>query len=112
LFVVARSVAASCIYREDPPRVTTSHNQLVLSLSKHIRHGLIAKINGKRKPWTCEALDGILVDHSRARHAPVPITSPHPAWPGLTERGEVSTRVSPFLLSSTLLQVHREQPTF
>jgi hypothetical protein len=76
LFVVTRSVAAVHIYREDPPRVTASHNQLGLSLSKCIRHGLIANINGKRKPWTYEALCQILADHSRARHAPAPIASP------------------------------------
>jgi hypothetical protein len=79
LFVVASSVAAARIYREDMPKVTASHNRLGLSLSKRIRHGLKATINGKRKPWTCEALDRILVDYSCARRAPAPITSPRHA---------------------------------
>jgi hypothetical protein len=56
LFVVASSVAGTHIYREDPPRVTASRNRLGLSLSKCIRHGLVAKINGKRRSRTCEAL--------------------------------------------------------
>jgi hypothetical protein len=43
LFVVSRSMVATRIYREDPPRVTVSHNRLDLSLSKCIRHGLITK---------------------------------------------------------------------
>jgi hypothetical protein len=37
------SVVAARIYREDLPRVTASHNRLGLSLSKRIRHGLVAK---------------------------------------------------------------------
>jgi hypothetical protein len=53
------------IYREDPPNFTTSHNQLGLSLSKHIRYRLVAKINGKRRLRTCEALDQISTDYSR-----------------------------------------------
>jgi hypothetical protein len=43
LFIVSCSVVAACIYREELTRVTTSHNQLGLSLSTHIRHGLVAK---------------------------------------------------------------------
>jgi hypothetical protein len=56
LFVVANSVAAARIYREDLPRVAAariyredlprvivSRNRLGLSLSKYIRHRLIAK---------------------------------------------------------------------
>jgi hypothetical protein len=43
LFIVTHSVTATRIYREDPLRVTTSHNRLGLSLSKYIRHVLIAK---------------------------------------------------------------------
>jgi hypothetical protein len=35
LFVVASSVAVARIYRDDPPRVTTSCNQLGLSI-KHV----------------------------------------------------------------------------
>jgi hypothetical protein len=46
---VASSVAAAHIYGEDPPRVTVYYNWLGLSLSKYIRHGLITKINGKRR---------------------------------------------------------------
>jgi hypothetical protein len=83
LFVVTSCVVATHIYREDLPSVTASHNQLGLSLSKCIRHRLVVKINNKRR-----------------RHAP-----PDPTW-----RGE-HTRVSPFLLSSTHLQVHKEQST-
>jgi hypothetical protein len=56
LFIISSFVAAARTYREDPSRVTSSHNRLGLSLSKHIRHGLIAKINGKSRPRTCEAL--------------------------------------------------------
>jgi hypothetical protein len=43
LFVVTSSVVVARIYREDPLRLTASHNRLDLSLSKRIRHGLIAK---------------------------------------------------------------------
>jgi hypothetical protein len=39
LFVIASFVATAHIYREDPSRVTTSHNRLGLYLSKRIRHG-------------------------------------------------------------------------
>jgi hypothetical protein len=53
---VAISVAVARIYREDLSRVTASRNRLGLSLSKRIRHGLIAKINGKRRPRSCKAL--------------------------------------------------------
>jgi hypothetical protein len=48
-FGVTTSMAATHIYREDMPRVTASRNRLALSLSKLIRHGLIAKLNGKRQ---------------------------------------------------------------
>jgi hypothetical protein len=59
LFTVASSVAAARrIYREDLPRVTASRNRLGLSLSKRIRHRLVVKINGKRRPQTCEILAG------------------------------------------------------
>jgi hypothetical protein len=67
LFVVTHSMAATHIYREDLPKVTSSHNRLGLSLLKHIRHGLIAKINGKRRPRTCETLGRILAYYSHAR---------------------------------------------
>jgi hypothetical protein len=49
LFVGTSSVAAARNYREDPPRVTVSHNQLGLSLSKRIRYRVVAKINGKKR---------------------------------------------------------------
>jgi hypothetical protein len=114
LFVVTRFVAVTCIYGEDPPRVTVFHNRLALSLSKHIRHGPIVKINGKRKPRTWEGLGRILMDHSCVRHAPTSITSPLHATLHLTRPDEVrraSACVSPFLLFFILLQVHREQPT-
>jgi hypothetical protein len=74
---VATTGSAAHIYRKNPPRVTAFRNRLDLSLSKRIRHGLVAKLNGKRRPWACEALDQILVDYSRARRAPGPITSPY-----------------------------------
>jgi hypothetical protein len=48
-FIVTRSVAVTRIYREYLPRVTAPYNQLGLSLYKRIRHGLIAKINDKRR---------------------------------------------------------------
>jgi hypothetical protein len=50
--VVVHSVVTVRIYRKDPPRITTFHNQLDLSLLKRIRHELITKINGKRKSCT------------------------------------------------------------
>jgi hypothetical protein len=79
---VASSVVDAHIYREDPSRITASHNRLGLSLSKRIRHSLIVKINGKRRPRTCEALDRILMNYSCAHRAPVPIVSPRPTPPG------------------------------
>jgi hypothetical protein len=79
VFIVTSSVVAARIYRKDLPSVTASRNQQGLSLSKRIRHGLVAKINGKRRLLTCEAFCQISTDHSRARRAPVPIASPHPA---------------------------------
>jgi hypothetical protein len=85
---VATSVAAARIYREDLPRVTTSCNRLGLSLSKRIRHELVEKINGTRRPRGCETLCRILADYSRARRAP----TPRPAPPG-----EVSKRARVFL---------------
>jgi hypothetical protein len=54
---IATIVAATHIYREDMSRVIVSHNRICLSLSKCIRHGHVAKLNSKRRPWTCEALD-------------------------------------------------------
>jgi hypothetical protein len=87
LFIVTRSIVAAHIYREDSTRVTVYHNLLGLSLSKCIRHGLIAKINGKRKLQTCDALGQILVDHSCRRCAPTPIASPHHAMPRHTPPG-------------------------
>jgi hypothetical protein len=77
MFVGTSSVAAARNYREDPPRVTVSHNQLVLSLSKRIRYRVVAKINSKKRLWTYEALGQISADYSCACHAPAPITSPH-----------------------------------
>jgi hypothetical protein len=97
---IAISVAAARIYREDMPRVTTSHNRLGLFLSKRIRHGLVAKINDKKRSGACEALDWILTDYSCARRAPMPIASP---WPG--EARQASARVcfsiSPLLYTLT-----------
>jgi hypothetical protein len=96
---IATSVAAARIYREDPPRVTAFHNWLGLSLLKRIRHGLIAKINGKRRSWTCEALYQTSMDYSRTHRAPAPITSPRLA---LARWGEVSKRARVFLSFSLL----------
>jgi hypothetical protein len=87
IFLVFTSMAAAHIYREDPPRVIAFRNRLGLSPSKCIRHGLVEKINGKRKPRTCKALGQISVDYSRAHHAPALITSP----------GEVSEQARVFL---------------
>jgi hypothetical protein len=49
LFIITCFMVVAHIYREDLPIVTTHRNRLVLSLSKHIRHELIAKINEKKK---------------------------------------------------------------
>jgi hypothetical protein len=114
LVFVAISVAATRIYREDMPTVTASRNWLGLSLSKRIRHGLVAKINGKRRPRACEALGRILVDYSCTRRAPAPIASPcHTPRHAPPRPDEASERacVFSFLLSSTHLQMYREQPT-
>jgi hypothetical protein len=102
LFVVTRSMAVTRIYRKDLPRVTASHNRLYLSLSKCIRHRLIAKINNKRRPWTCEALSRISVDYSCAHRAPMPIASPrhatqHNTTPRHVRPSEASERMRVFL---------------
>jgi hypothetical protein len=76
LLVVTISVVVARSYGEDPPRVTAFHNQLVLSLTKHIGHGLVAKINGKRRLRTYEALGQISANYSRTRRAPVPLLAP------------------------------------
>jgi hypothetical protein len=114
VFMVVRGLLfpATHIYREDPPRVTVSSNWLDLSLSKCIRYKLVAKINGKRRSWTYEALGRILADYSRVRRASTPIASPRHAPPHPARRGKrARTYASLFLLSSTHLQVHREQST-
>jgi hypothetical protein len=72
-------MAVARIYMEHLSRVTASRNRLDLSLSKRIRHGLIAKINGKMRSRGCETLSQISVDYSRARRAPAPIALPHHA---------------------------------
>jgi hypothetical protein len=77
--LVTTSVEAAHIYREKPPKVTAYRNRLGLPLLKCIRHKLVAKINGKRRLQTYEALGRISVDYSRVRRAPVPITLPRPA---------------------------------
>jgi hypothetical protein len=72
-------MAATHIYSEDPlSSVTASHNRLGLFLSKYIRHGLVVKINGKRRLRICEALVWISADYLRARRAPMPIATPRP----------------------------------
>jgi hypothetical protein len=100
LFVVTHSVAVARIFREDLPRVTTSYNRLGLSLSKRIRHGLKAKINGKRRPRTCEALGQISMGHSRARHVPGPIFSPRLTTSCPVRRGERARVFLPFFSPS------------
>jgi hypothetical protein len=50
LFALTRFMATARIYREGMPRVIASCNRLGLSISKRIRHELVAKINGKRRP--------------------------------------------------------------
>jgi hypothetical protein len=96
LFIVGSSVVVARIYREDSPRVTISHNWLGLSLLKHIRHGLIGKINGKRKLWTYEALSQISMGHALA-----PIASPHHAMPRWGKERQASAHVC-FSLSPLL----------
>jgi hypothetical protein len=92
---VTTSVAAAHTYKEDSSRVTASHNRLGLSLSKHIRHKLLAKINGKRRPWVYETLGRVLVDYSCIHtHR---LASPRLATPGLVRRGDASERVHVFL---------------
>jgi hypothetical protein len=71
-------VVVARIYRDDPPRVTSSRNRLILSLLKRIRHGLVTKINSKMRLRASETLDQILVDYSRARRVPAPIAPPAP----------------------------------
>jgi hypothetical protein len=95
---VASSVTATRIYRQYSPRVTVSHNQLGLSLSKRIRHGLVAKINNKKRLQTCETLGHILVNYSRARRRPRPsprLATPRHVWPGEVRRA--STRMCFFI---------------
>jgi hypothetical protein len=79
---VVTTVAATRIYRKNPVRVIAFHNRLSLSLSKRIRHGLVAKLNDKRRSQACEVLDRISMDYSLARYASAPITSPRPAPSG------------------------------
>jgi hypothetical protein len=78
-FLITTSVTAARIYRKDMPRVTASCNRLDLSLSKRIRHGLVTKINGKRKSRTCEDLCPISVYYSHACRAPTTIAPPDEA---------------------------------
>jgi hypothetical protein len=96
---VAIFVADARIYREDPPRVTTSHNRLGLSLLKRIRHGLVVKINGKRRSRVCKALSRILMDYSRARHMPAPIATPHRVPPCEASEGTCVFPPPPLSLS-------------
>jgi hypothetical protein len=56
IVLFSTSVADTRIYREDLPSITASRNRLNLFLSKHIRHGLVAKLNNNRRPRTYEAL--------------------------------------------------------
>jgi hypothetical protein len=90
LFVVTTSMVSAHIYRDDPPRVTVSCNRLYLSLSKYIRHRLIAKINGKKRSWTCKALCQISVDYSCTCCEPI-------AMPCHTTPGEASEHARVFL---------------
>jgi hypothetical protein len=83
-----------------------SRNQLSLSLSKRIRHGFVAKINGKRRSRIYEALDQISADYSRARRAPVPITSPRHARPNEVRRASACVFLSSLIY--TLASAQRE----
>jgi hypothetical protein len=102
LLIITHFVAAACIYRKDLSRVTTSCYRLDLSLSNSIRHGLVEKINSKRKPRTCEALGQISVDHSSARRASAPIASPRHAMPRPTSPREASRATTCVFLLHTL----------
>jgi hypothetical protein len=94
LFIVAHFMAVTCIYREDLPRVTTSH----------IRHRLIEKNKRQKKAtnlWGFGSDFNGPFTRTSCAHCPTP-------------PGEASERVCVFLslLSSTLLQVYKEQSTF
>jgi hypothetical protein len=95
LFFVTQFMAPGFIYREDLLKVTASHNRLGPPLSKLIKHRPIEKINGKRRPGTCETFCRISMNYSHAHRAP--IGSPRPA-----ERDEVSERTCLFLTFSLL----------
>jgi hypothetical protein len=97
-------VVAARIYTEDLAKVTVSHNRLGLSLSKRIKYGLIAKINGKRKSQTYKALDQILTDHSRTHRAPAPITSPRPA--GQARIGTINTVLLCLKIGNNLKRIY------
>jgi hypothetical protein len=86
---VATSMAGAHIYRENSARVIVSRNWLGLSLSKHIRHRLVVKINGKWRLWAYEALGQISVDYSCACRVLAPIASPCHAMPRLAGPDEV-----------------------
>jgi hypothetical protein len=96
---IAISVTAAHIYGEDLLRVTASRNRLYLSLSNILEHGLVTKINGRRRSQACEVLDWISVDYSCARFAPAPITSPRLASPHPVRRASarVCFPLSPLL---------------
>jgi hypothetical protein len=82
LFVVAGSVASTCIYREDLPRVTTSRNQLALS----IKHVLDTTRNKNKRQKEVVDLRGFESDFGR----PFTRTScaHRPAPPGEARRGK------------------------
>jgi hypothetical protein len=86
----------------DPPRITTSHNRLGLSI-KHILDTQNHSKNKWQKKGTSEALGSISTDHSRASRGPTPFTMP--------DEASEHACVSSFLLFFTFLQVHGEQPT-
>jgi hypothetical protein len=60
---------------------------------QHLRHGLEAKLNGKRRSQTSEALDQISTDYSDARHAHAPIASPPLATPRSSKARQASMRM-------------------
>jgi hypothetical protein len=64
-----------------------------------MRHGLLAKLNGKRRTLAYEVFDRILVDYSCVRRVPMPMASPHHATPYPTPLGPASEHVY-FCLSS------------
>jgi hypothetical protein len=99
-FIVASSMADVRIYRGDPTRVTASLNRLELYQTR-TRHGLLAKINEKRKLQAYKGLGRISADHSYASHASTPFASPPLAQTSEARRTHVCFFLSPLLHTLT-----------